>query len=248
MGGEIFQNALKKTSELLGTGAEAAIKAKGSFRESLSTGWLTSQVLTETLKKFTTSGANEYVAEYTGLSVDAIQAALDSAKSQYGEAEAIDQAAKALAKKSGKNEKEIKDALSMAKTAQDAATKVKTFSQLWDVMKEAAQSGWSKTWQLIIGDFEEAKNLLTPLSDFFTNIIGKMSDARNNLLESALGKKFSSLSKTLDTILAPAKKAANTAKASEKANCITIFCFGLSPRLFFFLPRGDFFSTVKSRR
>lgn len=210
MGGEIFQNALKKTSELLGTGAEAAIKAKGSFRESLSTGWLTSQVLTETLKKFTTSGANEYVAEYTGLSVDAIQAALDSAKAQYGEAEAIDQAAKALAKKSGKNEKEIKDALSMAKTAQDAATKVKTFSQLWDVMKEAAQSGWSKTWQLIIGDFEEAKNLLTPLSDFFTNIIGKMSDARNNLLESALGKKFSSLSKTLDTILAPAKKAADT--------------------------------------
>ena len=210
MGGEIFQNALKKTSELLGTGAEAAIKAKGSFRESLSTGWLTSQVLTETLKKFTTSGANEYVAEYTGLSVDAVQAALDSAEAQYGEAEAIDQAAKALAKKSGKNEKEIKDALSMAKTAQDAATKVKTFSQLWDVMKEAAQSGWSKTWQLIIGDFEEAKNLLTPLSDFFTNIIGKMSDARNNLLESALGKTFSGLSKTLDTVLAPAKKAADT--------------------------------------
>ena len=210
MGGEIFQNALKKTSELLGTGAEAAIKAKGSFRESLAEGWLTSQVLTETLKKFTTSGANEYVAEYTGLSADAVQAALDSAEAQYGEAEAVNQAAKALAKKSGKNEQEIKDALNMAKTAQDAATKVKTFSQLWDVMKEAAQSGWSKTWQLIIGDFEEAKNLLTPLSDFFTNIIGKMSDARNNLLEGALGKTFSSLSKTLDTVLAPAKKATDT--------------------------------------
>ena len=67
MGGEIFQNALRETSKLLGTGAEAAIKAEGSFRESLKTGWLTSEVLTETLKKFTTSGANEYVAEYTGL-------------------------------------------------------------------------------------------------------------------------------------------------------------------------------------
>lgn len=210
MGGEIFQTALKKTSELLGTGAEAAIKAEGSFRESLTTGWLTSEVLTETLKKFTTSGANEYVAEYTGLSVEAVESALEAAEAQYGEADAIEHASKALAEKSGKNQDEIKDALQLAKTAQDAATKVKTFSQLWDVMKEAAQSGWAKTWQLIIGDFEEAKSLLTPLSDFFTNVIGKISDARNNLLEGALGKTFSSLSKTLDTILTPAKKVSDT--------------------------------------
>lgn len=210
MGGEIFQNALKKTSELLGTGAEASIKAEGSFRESLKSGWLTSQVLTETLKKFTTSGANEYVAEYTGLSVDAVQAALDAAKAQHGEADAIEYAAKALAEKSGKNADEIQQALQMARTAEDAATKVKTFSQLWDVMKEAAQSGWARTWQLIVGDFEEAKNLLTPLSDFFTNVIGKISDARNDLLEGALGMGFKSLAKKFDTIMAPAKKAAET--------------------------------------
>ena len=210
MGGEVFQNALKETSRLLGTGVDAAIKAKGSFRESLNTGWLTSEVLTETLKKFTTSGANEYVAKYTGLSVDAVKATLESAEAQYGEADAINQAAKALANKSGKSEAEIKKALEMAKTAEDAATEVKTFSQLWDVMKEAAQSGWSQTWQIIIGDFEAAKNLLTPLADFFTNVIGKMSDARNNLLKGALGMGFGDLAKKLDTLLTPAKKAAET--------------------------------------
>lgn len=209
MGGEIFQNALKKTSELLGTGAEAAIKAKGSFRESLTTGWLTAEVLTETLKKFTTSGANEYVAEYTGLSVDAIQAALDSAKAQYGEADAITYAAKALANKSGKSEEEIKQSLEMARTAEDAATKVKTFTQLWDVMKEAAQSGWAQTWRLIVGDFEEAKNLLTPLSKFFTDMIERMSSARNALIGGALGKGFGELAKRFDNLLAPAKKAAD---------------------------------------
>lgn len=210
MGGEIFQNALKKTSELLGTGAEAAIKAEGSFRESLSKGWLTSQVLTETLKKFTTSGANEYVAEYTGLSVDAVKTTLENAKAQYGEANAVKEAAKALAEKSGKNRDEIEQALQMAQTAENAATKVKTFSQLWDVMKEAAQSGWARTWQLIVGDFEEAKNLLTPLSDFFTNVIGKISDARNDLLEGALGMGFKSLADKFNIIMAPAKKAADT--------------------------------------
>ena len=210
MGGEVFQNALKETSRLLGTGADAAIEASGSFRESLSKGWLTAEVLTETLKKFTTTGANEYVAEYTGLSVDAVEAALANAKAQYGEANAIEEASKALAEKSGKNKDEIKSVLEMAQTATDAATKVKTFSQLWDVMKEAAQSGWAKTWQIIIGDFEEAKALLTPLSDFFTNIINKMSDWRNNLLESALGKGFSNLTEKINGMLTPAAKAAET--------------------------------------
>ena len=210
MGGEIFQNALKETSELLGTGAKAAIEAEGSFRESLRTGWLTSEVLTETLKKFTTSGANEYVAKYTGLTKEAVQAALDNAKAQYGEANAIDKAAEALANKSGKNKDEIKSILQMAKTATDAATKVKTFSQLWDVLKEAAQSGWAKTWQIIIGDFEEAKALLTPISDTLTDIINKMSDWRNSLLESALGKSFSKLGERITGVLKPIEKVVNT--------------------------------------
>lgn len=183
MGGQVFQDALKETSKELGTGAEAAIKAKGSFRESLQTGWLTSQVLTETLKKFTTSGANEYVAKYTGLSKEAIQAALDSAEAQYGEADAIDKASEALAKKSGKNKDEIKQILDFAKTAEDAATKVKTFSQLWDTLKEAAQSGWTQTWEIIVGDFEEAKSFLTDISNRVGDIIGKSADARNNLLQ-----------------------------------------------------------------
>lgn len=183
MGGEIFQNALKKTSEELNTGAEAAIKAKGSFRESLQTGWLTSEVLTETLKKFTTSGANEYVAEYTGLSKEAVAAALEDAKAKYGEADAIKYASKALAEKSGKNEEEIKSVLEMANTAEDAATKVKTFTQLWDTLKEAAQSGWTQSWEIIVGDFEEAKELLTQISDTIGAMIQSSADARNALLQ-----------------------------------------------------------------
>lgn len=193
MGGEIFQNALRETSELLGTGAEEAIKAEGSFRESLSKGWLTAEVLTETLKKFTTSGANEYVAKYTGLSKEAVSAALDEAKAQYGEADAINEASKALAEKTGKNEEEIKSILTMAKTSEDAATKVKTFSQLWDTLKEAAQSGWTQTWEILIGDFEESKELLTSISDAVSNVINKMSERRNNILESAMTSSWDKL-------------------------------------------------------
>ena len=224
MGGEMFQNALKETSELLGTGAEAAIKAEGSFRESLRTGWLTSQVLTETLKKFTTSGANERIAEFTGLSKEAVDAAIKTAEAQYGEAEAIEYASKALAEKSGKNADEIKSILQFAKNAEDAATKVKTFSQLWDVMKEAAQSGWAQTWRLIVGDFEEAKNLLTPIADFFAGdngIITKISNARNALLEGALGSPFKNLVKEITGVTTSVGEAVDTVKDySEVVNQI----------------------------
>lgn len=120
--------------------------------------------------------------------------------------------------KSGKYTREQADALiKEAKAAEDAATKVKTFTQLWDTTKEAVQSGWAKTWELIIGDFEEAKNLLTPISDFLNNIIEKFSEARNKLLESALGKGFGKLSDTLSKAFGPVKKVTEGLNKTGKA-------------------------------
>lgn len=148
MGGKVFQDALVRTSELLGTGAENAIKMYGSFRESLTKGeWLTTEVLTETLKQF--SGA-------------------------YTEADLIQQ---------GFTEEQAKSIMEMAKTAEDAATKVKTFTQLFDTLKEAAQSGWTQSWEIIVGDFEEAKELFTEVSDVVGKMIGDSANARNEMLQ-----------------------------------------------------------------
>ena len=190
MGGQVFQDALKETSKELGTGAEAAIKAKGSFRESLQTGWLTSKVLTETLKKFTTSGAMEWVANYCDVSKDAVQSAYDQAYANSKatdtigkQKDAIDGCAEALAKQTGKSKDAIKETLSLAYDAQDAATKVKTFSQLIDTLKEALGSGWTKSWQIMIGDFEEAREMWTNVSVVLSDMINKSADARNALLQ-----------------------------------------------------------------
>ena len=190
MGGQVFQDALKETSKELGTGAEAAIKANGSFRESLQTGWLTSQVLTETLKKFTTSGAMEWVANYCGVSNEAVKAAYDQAyanskaEDSIGkQKDAIDGCADALAKQTGKSKDAIKETLALAYDAQDAATKVKTFSQLIDTLKEALGSGWTKSWQIMIGDFEEAREMWTNVSDVLSQMINSSADARNALLQ-----------------------------------------------------------------
>lgn len=74
----------------------------------------------------------------------------------------------------------------IGKKAFAAAQDVKTFSQLLDTLKESAQSGWAETWQLFVGDFEEAKATLTEFNNFFSNIIGSSADARNALLGGAL--------------------------------------------------------------
>lgn len=96
--------------------------------------------------------------------------------------------------KSGKYTQEQADALiKEAESMNDAATKVKTFTQLMDTLKESVQSGWGKTWELLIGDFEEAKEMFSGIAKVLGGFIDKFSDARNKLLESALGKSFKSL-------------------------------------------------------
>ena len=158
MGGELFQNALKRTAENFGTNVDAMISKYGSFRESLTQGgWLTTEVLTETLKQL--SGA-------------------------YTEADLLAQ---------GYSEEQAKQIVELAETAVDAATKVKTFSQLIDTMKEAVQSGWTNTWEIIIGDFDEAQELLTKISDTLGGMIQQSADARNQFLSEGLSSGWKQL-------------------------------------------------------
>ena len=155
MGGQVFQDALIRTSEHLQTGAKAAIAAKGSFRESLQTGWLTTEVLTQTLDQFSTAADTQ--KEY------------EAAVKKF-----IDQ---------GYSKEEAKQMADMAKTAGEAATKVKTFTQLLDTLKEALGSGWTETWRMVIGDFEEARELWTSVSDVLSDAINRSSDARNAIVK-----------------------------------------------------------------
>lgn len=91
----------------------------------------------------------------------------------------------------GFTQAQIKNIQDMATNANDAATKVKTLTQLIDTTKEALQSGWAQTWKLIFGDFEEAKEFFTDLSDRISGMVQQSTDARNNLLEGALTSSWS---------------------------------------------------------
>ena len=72
----------------------------------------------------------------------------------------------------------------LGKKAFAAAQDVKTFSQLMDTLKEAVGSGWAMTWEILFGNFEEAKKVWTGISDTVGGFIDAQSDARNTLLQS----------------------------------------------------------------
>ena len=89
---------------------------------------------------------------------------------------------------SGKYTKEMSaKVIEQARTMEDAATKIKTFTQLWDTLKESAQSGWTESWEIIIGDFEEAKESLSKLGEMLTGFVQKAADRRNAILRDAMG-------------------------------------------------------------
>ena len=71
----------------------------------------------------------------------------------------------------------------LGKRATKAATEIKTLSQMYGVLKESAQSGWAATWEIVSGNFDEAKALYTELNDIFGKMITTMEESRNSLLQ-----------------------------------------------------------------
>lgn len=147
MGGEVFQDALKETARVHGIAIDDMIKKEGSFRETLQNGWLTSEIMLETLQKFTGDLSKEQILAM------------------------------------GYTEDQANEIIALGKDANDAATKVKTFSDLIDTTKEALGSGWAQSWEFIIGDFEAARTLWTDVSNALNEIIGESADARNSMLK-----------------------------------------------------------------
>jgi tape measure domain-containing protein len=160
MGGAVFQRMLAQTAEAMGTLKKGAVELSGpmknvrvngeAFAQSLSVAgkepWLTSKVLTATLRQF------------TGDLKDAELAAM------------------------GFSGQQIRDIQKTAKTARLAATEVKDFFNVLKVAGETAGSGWSETFEIVLGTFPQAKKSFTELSNTINNFINANADARNKVL------------------------------------------------------------------
>ena len=162
MGGTIFQDSLLETARLHGVAVDAMVAKNGSFRYSLAEGWLSSEIMLETLDKF------------TGDLTDAQLLAL------------------------GYTQEQIEGIQQTAQLALDAATKIKTLTALKDTLAEVLGSGWAQTWEIIFGNFEDAKELWGGLADVFTPLIEASTKVRNDLLRtwSAMGGRTEAIAAT----------------------------------------------------
>lgn len=124
-----LQERLKQTAREMGKNVDAAIEKQGSFRDSLTEGWLTADVFLKTM----------------ALAAD--------------------------------------DTNEWGKRLTDAATKIYTFSQLVDTVKEAIGTGWGDSFRILIGDAVQARDMFTQLNDWISPIISRSADARNKVLK-----------------------------------------------------------------
>lgn len=90
----------------------------------------------------------------------------------------------------GYTQKEAETIVKLAQNSQEAATKVKTFTQLIDTLREAVGSGWTESWSIVVGDLDEAKELYSNISDAFGAMIADNAKRRNDLLRSGLSSGY----------------------------------------------------------
>ena len=172
--GERMQTAIIETAKTYGINVDEMIAKEGSFKDTLKEQWLTTEIMTEALNHYTLSRKTMTEEEQ--------------------------EAATQMMLSNGYTQEQIDMLFELGTEATSAATEVKSLSQMFEVMRESAQSGWAKTWQIIFGDLYEAKGLFTPLANFFTKIIEKISEARNKFLDSAFSKNFRHLLDGINSI------------------------------------------------
>ncbi len=167
-----------------------------NFAQTLSEGWFTGSVLQNTLLEYGEFSArlNDVLTD-TGMGKYGINAAdvMEWADAIAEGTESIETWHDALVEQMGNaaptidqltysiellNDQEVE----LSKRAFLAGQEYKTFGDVIDATKDAASSGWMRTFQLIIGDAVEAKAVWSAVGDEFYDIFAAGASTRNSIL------------------------------------------------------------------
>lgn len=155
MGGEVFKKALFETGKALGTITDVPLSA--SFDEWEAKG-----------------GTFREQMQKGWLTADVLKTTLGAFSGDLDVA---------TLKMIGFSDEAANKMIELGSLGQAAATEVKTLTQLVSTVKESVGSGWSATFRIIIGDFEEAKGIFTAFNTAISNIVSDSADKRNKLLQ-----------------------------------------------------------------
>lgn len=150
-------------------GAHQEDFAIGQFADHLTQDmWFTSDVMMEVYKKY--GSAVNQIYDYTeqhGVTASEAIVALGDAVDAFG--------------------------MKAFKAGQEA----RTWQDVVDATKDAVSSQWMKTWELIFGDYEEAKNLWTDLANELWDVFASGGEERNERLADVLSSKWGKFTKAI---------------------------------------------------
>ena len=198
-----IENANMATAEFKENAIEAAValgklKKKGdgtyvtmknnavsvqNFNNALSDAWFTSDVLLNVLDRY--GGFTNKLYEVSS-ATDLTATQLLSAVDKYAEG-TLD--LQAYASMTGLDIEELRgylDELSsstyeLGRKSFQSAQEAKTFAEAISATSDAVSTGWMKTFEIIFGDYEEAKKLWTNLANILYEVFATSGDVRNEL-------------------------------------------------------------------
>lgn len=163
MGGAVFQRALAETAMHMGTLKKGAVSFSGAMKTVKIDG-----------ESFRQSLASAGPGKQSWLTSKVLTNTLSQLSGDLSDAKL---------KAEGYTDAQVKAIQTQAKMALEAATQVKTLTQLLSTTKEAVGSGWAQTWQLVFGNFGEAKTLFTGLAGTIGKFVAANANARNKVLK-----------------------------------------------------------------
>lgn len=175
----------KKADGLYQTLDGTAVSIEG-FRETLQEKWLTSDVLIKTLEtygRFATE-LNSFYEELEGnvptttligFIDDYIDGTLDMSEAMRLTGKDAEWLGERISKLAS-------DEYKLGRESFKAAQETKTFQEAIDYVKESVSSGWMRTFEYLFGNYEEAKEFFSNMSEWLYDIFVAGGDARNALL------------------------------------------------------------------
>lgn len=182
---------LKKTGDGLYETLEGNAVSVANFNENLQDAWFTSDVLLNSLDQYGGFSVQlgkemETLSDYFLTSeildfIEIINKDIDEGRKVLHEA----------AERTGADYQMLNDATwrlrqpmyELGRRAFKAAQEAKTFQEAIDATKDAVSTGWMKTFELIFGNYEQAKKLWTGLSEVLWDVFAAGGEERNRLLQ-----------------------------------------------------------------
>lgn len=189
---EFKENALEAAAALgtlkkKGDGTYVTMKNNAvsvqNFNSALSDAWFTSDVLLEVLDKYGGFTNKLYeVADATDLTATQLLSAIDKYidgtldLQSYASATGVD-----IEELRGYLDELSSSTYELGRKSFKSAQEAKTFAEAISATTDAISTGWMKTFELIFGDYEEAKKLWTNLASILYEVFAASGDVRNEL-------------------------------------------------------------------